>query len=544
MPTISNAGSGEWTAETTWQGGLVPTAADDVLLDFLDPSRPGRSFVVDLSTEHVAAQDLMILAKNELSIGLGATLALESLTISDGTLSGFGAQIEVSKSVQNSGTIVSTTGELEFAGSGTLFNTGTLSTAGGGNSVGSTLEIVNSGLIEATDGGSMVLSIRNNTGVITASGQGSILQADGLINTGTVQAENGALVMLGDTTNGQGGALIVDGGALQITGAVTGGTVTVLNNGAFFDVGVGGEHSTAEVLFTGPGMLSLDPSADYVGTIEGFAFGVQIDVGDVAFVAGKNKFDAATGILTLDDGQHTATLHFAGSYAADDFAFRPDADFSGTLVSFNRQGSTAPQTIDQADLQIASLYLGYFGRAGDPEGKDYWHNQLGAGAGAGSPSALAAIAASFAVQAEARAAYPLLADPQHATPAGIAAFIDQVYDNLFGRDPDAAGAAFWQNQLTATVATAGVGSFVLNVISGAQADDAQTIAHRAEVAAFFADHLAIVQLAYGEAADLVARNVLDGVTADNATVAAAKTAMSTFIDNAQLLEFVGLVPKE
>lgn len=539
MPTISNSGSGEWTAKATWQGGVVPTAADDVFLDFSDPSRPDLSFVVDLNTEHTAAQDLMILAKNEFSIGLGASLALESLTISDGTLGGYGAQIEVSKTVQNNGTIMSTIGELEFDGSGTLFNTGTLSAAGSGNALGSTLEIVNSGLVEATDGGSMVLSIRNNTGVITASGPGSIIQSDSLINAGTLRSVDGALFMLGDTTNGQGGALIIDGGALQITGAVTGGTVTIMSNGAFFYVGVAAEHSTAEVLFSGPGMFSLDPSAGYEGTIEGFGVGVQIDVGDVAFVAGKNKFNPATGLLTIDDGHHTTTLQLAGSYAADDFEFRPDMDGSGTLVSFNRQGSTAPQTIDQADLQVASLYLGYFGRAGDPAGQAYWHDQLAAG----SPGALASVAASFAVQAEAKAAYPLLADPHQATPAVIASFIDQVYENLFGRDPDAAGAAYWQNELAASVATTGVGSFVLNVISGAQAGDAATLAHRAEVVAFFTDHLAIVQLAYGDAADLLARDVIDAVTADDATVAAAKTAMSTFIDNAQLLEFVGIASK-
>jgi hypothetical protein len=537
MPTVYNSGSGEWTAKATWQGGAVPTAADDVFLDFFDPSRPSRSYVVDLNT-FAAVHDLMILAKNELSIG--ATLQLDSLIISDGTLSGYGGGINVSKVVQNNGTIeANTVGGIIFDGPGTLLNMGTLSAVGNGNGnqIGCGLEIVNSGLIEAIDGGEMILSSIKNTGVITASGQGSIIQTGGtVLNAGTIQSVDGAIFMLSDTTNGKGGAVIVDGGGLQINGVIDGGTVTILNNGSFFSVPfAGGEHSTASVLFAGPGLFGLNPSG-YDGTIEGFDVGAQIDVGDVAYVAGKNKFDPNTGFLTIADGHHTTTLHLDGVYTADDFLFRPDENGTGTLVSFNRQGSTAPHTIDQADLQIASLYLGYFGRAGDPEGKDYWHDHLGA-----SPASLAAIAASFAVQAEAKAAYPLLADPQHATPAGIASFIDQVYENLFGRDPDAAGAAYWQNQLATSVATAGVGAFVLNVISGAQAGDAATIAHRAEVAAFFSDHLAIVQLAYDATADLLARNAIDGVTSDDATVVAAKMAMSTFIDDQQLVKFTGIV---
>lgn len=524
MPTISNSGSGEWTARATWQGGVVPTAADDVFIDFFDPSHPSRRYVVDLNTG-AAVHDLMLLAKNEFSIGLGATLQLDNLIISDGTLSGYGGQIEVTKVVQNSGTIeANTAGGLIFDGLGTLFNIGTLSAAISGNSIGSGLEIVNSGNIEAIDGGSMILSGIKNTGFITANGQGSIIQTGGaVLNVGTIESLDGAIFMLSDTNNGQTGAVIIDGGGLQINGVIEGGSISILGNGSFFSAPFkGGELSTAAVLFAGPGLLGLDPSG-YEGPIEGFDVGAQIDVGDVAYVAGKSKFDPTTGILTISDGHHTTTLDLEGAYAADDFLFRPDQGGTGTLVSFNRQGSSAPQTIDQADLQISSLYLGYFGRAGDPEGKDYWHDQLGAGA------SLAGIAASFAVQAEAKAAYPLLADPQHATQAGIASFIDQVYENLFGRDADAAGAAYWQNQLAATVATAGVGAFVLNVISGARAGDAATIAHRTEVAAFVSDHLAIVQLAYGDAADLLARDVIDGVTAVETTVAAAKTAMSTFI---------------
>lgn len=48
---------------------------------------------------------------------------------------------------------------------------------------------------------------------------------------------------------------------------------------------------------------------------------------------------------------------------------------------------------------IGQLYVGYFGRAADPVGLDYWVTQLQGG------MSLAAIANSFAVQPEATALY-------------------------------------------------------------------------------------------------------------------------------------------
>ena len=57
--------------------------------------------------------------------------------------------------------------------------------------------------------------------------------------------------------------------------------------------------------------------------------------------------------------------------------------------------------------QVESIYVGYFGRAGDPSGANYWIQQRAAGV----PQA--AIAASFAVQPEAVSKYPYLANPDH-----------------------------------------------------------------------------------------------------------------------------------
>ena len=65
-------------------------------------------------------------------------------------------------------------------------------------------------------------------------------------------------------------------------------------------------------------------------------------------------------------------------------------------------------------------------------------------------------------------------------------FIMAVYEDLFNRTPDAGGLGYWQNQLEANLANPqAVGSFVLDVIFGAQGSDQTTIADKVTVADYF-----------------------------------------------------------
>ena len=128
-----------------------------------------------------------------------------------------------------------------------------------------------------------------------------------------------------------------------------------------------------------------------------------------------------------------------------------------------------------AQEQIGQLYVGYFGRAADPVGLNYWVQQLQGG------MSLTAIANSFAVQPEATALYSYLAAPTVGDPA---AFITAIYQDLFNRGPDAAGLAYWINQLT--VQGTPPGQMVLNIISGAQGSDKTTIENKTHVAVDYA----------------------------------------------------------
>jgi hypothetical protein len=81
----------------------------------------------------------------------------------------------------------------------------------------------------------------------------------------------------------------------------------------------------------------------------------------------------------------------------------------------------------------ARLYLATFGRPADPEGLQYWWAQL-------SRRSLISVAAFFARSSEFVDTYGALSD---------ADFVEQIYQNVLHRGPDAAGADYWEARLAA-----------------------------------------------------------------------------------------------
>ncbi len=167
--------------------------------------------------------------------------------------------------------------------------------------------------------------------------------------------------------------------------------------------------------------------------------------------------------------------------------------------------------ISAQEAQIAGLYVGYFGRSTDPAGLAYWVSQLNDGL---SP---ARIAQSFAVQAEATALYPFLANP---TSAGLTDFLTSVYSNLFNRTIDQPGLAYWSGQVNAGKP---VGGIIADMISGAQGNDLLTVNNRITVGIEYAQAFAAAGKTW-TAADLASsKSVLAGVTFDPGTVTAAES---------------------
>jgi hypothetical protein len=208
--------------------------------------------------------------------------------------------------------------------------------------------------------------------------------------------------------------------------------------------------------------------------------------------------------------------------------------------------------------QIESLYIGYFGRAGEPDGVDFWLGQLNSGS-----MSLAQIAASFSVQPEAKAEYAFLAHPELAgqNPGSIPAFITEVYQNLFHRAPDAEGLAFWTAELASRATDpAAIGQFILDVISGAygeggSAADQATLENKVEAAGYFTTQLSDAGIG-GTHVDANGNVVLDdnvfqpahsavnNVTDDPATVTASEQATDAFLDQtAAVQDFTSATPE-
>ncbi len=172
--------------------------------------------------------------------------------------------------------------------------------------------------------------------------------------------------------------------------------------------------------------------------------------------------------------------------------------------------------------QVSSLYVGYFGRAGDPNGENYWIGQLNA-----KTITLQSIASSFATQPEATAKYPYLANPSLADPG---TFVDQVFQNVFNHPADAAGKAYWVAQLQAAGGSASaIGAMILNVISGASGADDTTIRNKTDVASDFTVKATNAGTTWNASAAAQSSAEIAATNDTAASVTAAKAATDAYI---------------
>jgi hypothetical protein len=179
--------------------------------------------------------------------------------------------------------------------------------------------------------------------------------------------------------------------------------------------------------------------------------------------------------------------------------------------------------ISTADLKfITNLYVGYFNRAPDPAGLQYWINKVDAGRD------LSTIAADFAKSAEATALYPYLEAPDVATSTSL---LEAVYQNLLNRAPDALGLAHWNSELASGAVS--VGDIIDAIIKGATtAPDSVIIDNKAKVALDFAQEAAGTSgFTFDATAKIEAAAVLSGVDATEESVTAAKAATKTFLED-------------
>jgi hypothetical protein len=156
---------------------------------------------------------------------------------------------------------------------------------------------------------------------------GGVLTLDtgnAIVNYGLLEATNGGTLQIQDAITG--GTALISGGTIEFDSAAS---VAVT-----FDNGATGTNYGVLVL-ADPSHFTGDISG-FVGTAPDLAHSDGIDVVGIDFNSAQfaDSYDNSTGVLTLSDGTDTASLQFTG-FKGDiqDFHFAEDANGTGTLIT-------------------------------------------------------------------------------------------------------------------------------------------------------------------------------------------------------------------
>jgi len=304
-----------------------------------------------------------------------------------------------------------------------------------------------------------------------------------------------------------------------------------LQGGGFADSLFGGLGDDRLNGFEGADRLFGGAGAD---VLNGGAGDDRLDGGpgaDIAvFNAPRDSF-AVTG-----DG---ASASVVGPDGADTLVDVETLQFADGLVELPAAPAEAPD-LELLGLpvagQIGAIYVGYFGRAPDPGGLEFWlgQHQTGLDEGKTPGTVLDDIAESFRESAEAIGLFPFL-DPQTtagASQAAIEGFVADVFDNLFERQASQVGLDFWSGVIADRLDQGiRLGDIIVDIISGAQdgvpvdldgdgqadltAQDATTIANKIDVAAEFGQRVPT------DTSNDIGRGLIDDVTSDPQSVQAA-----------------------
>ena len=241
-----------------------------------------------------------------------------------------------------------------------------------------------------------------------------------------------------------------------------------------------------------------------------------------------------TSVYTGAATNYTATVTAgAPAYTVQD---RVGTDGTDTLtniqnVQFTDQTLNTSWVTQAANLPTAQfaplieLYIASFNRAPDAVGLDYWAAQFSGG------MSLSQIAASFFVQPETVAAYPVGQSTQ--------TFVNPVYQNVLGRQADTGGLNYWVGQLQSGAVAQN--NFLLAIINGALAPtggstDAQYLTNKELVGGHFA-------LTQGLSDPAWAKTVMAGVNATAASVTTANQVADSFAATAATASSPELVVK-
>ena len=161
---------------------------------------------------------------------------------------------------------------------------------------------------------------------------------------------------------------------------------------------------------------------------------------------------------------------------------------------------------------VQEFYIAYYGRPADPSGLTYWADRFDAS------DNLDDVLAAFGESAEFTAGFGSLTDSQ---------LVNNLYQQMFGRDAETEGLAFYTDLLETGAAT--LASIAKQIVDGASGDDVTILANKATVAQTYTDLVTSLGADY-DADDIAdAKALLDAVDVTDASVTDGNTAAETLV---------------
>ncbi len=179
------------------------------------------------------------------------------------------------------------------------------------------------------------------------------------------------------------------------------------------------------------------------------------------------------------------------------------------LCPFNANAATQ-ESIDLAQ----QMYVAYYGRPADPGGLAYWADIFDA------TSDLTEALAAFGNASEFTDNFGALSNSD---------LVTNLYQQMYGHDPDPAGLEFYLNRIDTGVAT--LASIAKQIADGSQSTDLSTLNNRIEVANTFTTQLEATGAAYTGANIADAQAILAAVDDTESSKTSGNDSATTFVND-------------
>ena len=336
--------------------GLLEATGGGALSITTSVNNTGGDITADGAT--VAISNSAVITGGTLNTSGGGTLesvvgteVLNGVTISSGSTYtiGSGGVVQIEGTIDNAGTILIAAGTNNAA----LDTDGTVSLTGGGTVILSNGTSGNQALIAQSVASSPLTNVNN-----TIEGFGEIGSNTGLalVNEGTIDANVLGQTLLLDGSGGVTNSGVLEassGGSLDVTTSLGGGGQ--LETGAGGEVEVAGATNETAT-FTGAvgAHLKLDAPASYTGTLVAFAPGETIDL--VNIDATSAVISGTTLIVDISDGG-TLAYAVSAPYAGDHLMVASDNNGGTDIIAYGLAlpGSHAPEPTSLGDAHVGAV---------------------------------------------------------------------------------------------------------------------------------------------------------------------------------------------